>query len=755
MSISIAHIARPSNAYPMFSLVSDQLSLSVNIPDQAGFTEQTGDTHVVMRKLGANESGRSIDLSNMFVIGALGTEIGNPGVTRLRDLALLAPAGRALLNSMPNPSLDAVSIVESLINCAPSGTLCAPFGVDARAVLSLARAIYNRFVSETACVRESCARFTEARVTATKAGGAIAYFTTGLKSTSEGANSDWTFLPAAMNTRCVSKVSIALLLKPNPEDVDKFTTFMKELAKNQEQFPETALAMLFSSKKLFELGSGNASYEPLRRVSVKTSASEIQAPAPVSETAPEKPAERDDIMLASQDHVTQTAGAILKASKKASGSKLDALAACPLFTHAGNGPDSAPEAAESGSLLHKAFETWPAPWLKDQSARGVVERGIRYVDGISATLGNPKVLREHEIEIPGIIRGILDIVVYDEDAGIVHIMDFKTTQSLGAHSMQLHAYAAGFLHGSSGCEKLYLHVVAPLALPDVGEIIASYETPAEVNCAIAGVYAAIASVGAGLDQEHPGTQCKNCSRLGMCKTAQNSFATLMKGTYQPLSNTKYNVLDLANFADKWASEKKSDARKRMSNGETIPGWAFSSSVSPISIDNAKEAIETIREHAVGDDAGAILGALDEATNLSWGKFSSGLRAAGLAESIPVFAGFLGENLSQKATSGRLTRVKLAVDANREAELLATDEFEPEQDSEQDSEQEQALNAGVQHIKTRTETETASAGKIKKTRKSKQKQPALVQLELPFGTSADTPDQAKPESIYRPENSITA
>jgi len=566
-----------------------------------------------------------------------------------------ASAQGTLLFARESKSAQLPRMLSVLAECLPVGAICAPYDKESLLILKHAVTKWDVLFARSARVSERiCVRVAE--------GVAILH----CESTALGDPAP----PKELTGGRVGTVCISMMLRPRVGHELLFSKILSESlpAKAKEPDKDTALGvltMLFAQPILFKKVTQPKVSEPVQ-VPVTTT---TEAPAVAPAEAPVAPAEEPAAPPPAP-----------KQREPLSDSKLDARAACPLFEYASDG--GANEAAESGSLLHKAFETWPAPWLKDTQAREIVQRGVEYLDSVKAQFPDADVLREQRIEVPGVIQGTADVVLVDHDTDTLHVMDFKTTQSLGNHSLQLHAYALGLLHGTPGCERLVLHVIAPLALDEAGTVIAEYTGAAEVNAALSATHAAIASVSLG-STACAGTQCANCEHLGNCAEAKRALVSVLRGTHETLS-VKTDRIKLADCAIKWGEAIKDAAKKTLSEGGRIKGWAFRSSLAPLAVNNAAAALQIIRER--GDSSGddnlndVLNQAADESLSMSWGKFSKWLRDAGYGESIPVIAGLLGNNLSQRHSAGRLVRVALS-EETEEQPANATEEAPTETLSE--------------------------------------------------------------------------
>jgi len=236
--------------------------------------------------------------------------------------------------------------------------------------------------------------------------------------------------------------------------------------------------------------------------------------------------------------------------------------------------EDSPEAAE-GKKLHRAMaalvEKKPLEPLDDEQMAAVKwawdEVQPLMVEGSEC-------LAEMKMHGKDGSSGTIDLVVLCHDC--LHLIDYKfgrADQGDVAGHLQLHQY------GIYACDRWNTHVTLHLIQPRLrshSRILAGQNVLENARAQIAGIVAK--SQNATIDDLNPGSpQCDYCPGKVNCPRLSKELAVLPANAPKiATAEEMTSHMELAAIAEKWAKAVKSEAKRRLMQGEEVPGYTLAS-----------------------------------------------------------------------------------------------------------------------------------------------------------------------------------
>lgn len=298
-------------------------------------------------------------------------------------------------------------------------------------------------------------------------------------------------------------------------------------------------------------------------------------------------------------------------------STIDSLSRCVRFAYS----DSFEDAANEGTLMHKAFETGDLSGLDDEqkacvsTARSYVE-SLKYEGG--AVAADWEDFAEIGLELQGLTYGTSDRLLINRKRKLAHVIDFKATRLDSAHSNQLETYGAGAVEKYPWLERVVTHVVAPrLGRPERKEYDAK-KLLSDVRKFITDLYARIA------DPATAPTECEDlcgkCGNAATCPALGKTVVTVARGMGLPLPevfapDAIVSLRDraiaqvLAGAMINWGEQvKKNNSAFVDASGEGIPGFRRAKRSTGLRVpkDGTADAAALLFK-AFGMDINAVLG----------------------------------------------------------------------------------------------------------------------------------------------------
>ena len=212
-------------------------------------------------------------------------------------------------------------------------------------------------------------------------------------------------------------------------------------------------------------------------------------------------------------------------------SSLDALSLCVRFKY----NDSDNDAADEGTLMHKAFETGNLAGLDDEqkacvsTARDYAE-SLKYEGGAEPSEWTD--LAEVKLELEGLTYGTSDRVLVNEKRKSAHVIDFKATRRESSHGWQLRTYGACAAERYPFLEKVTTHVVAPRLREPERESYNAAKLLSDVRSHIVELYGRIE------DPATPPTPdedlCCKCANAATCPALCKTVTAVATGLSLPL-----------------------------------------------------------------------------------------------------------------------------------------------------------------------------------------------------------------------------
>lgn len=212
-------------------------------------------------------------------------------------------------------------------------------------------------------------------------------------------------------------------------------------------------------------------------------------------------------------------------------SAIDALSRCVRFKY----NDSDEDAADEGTLMHKAFETGDMAGL-DAEQRGCVSTARDYAESLKFEEGgvpsNWEDFSEVKLELPGLTYGTCDRLIVNMKRRLAHVIDFKATRRDTAHGWQLRTYGACAADRYRGLERVVTHVVAPRLGGVEREEFGAAKLLSDVRAHITGLYARIADPATPPAPDED--LCCKCASAATCPALGATVAAVSRGIGLPL-----------------------------------------------------------------------------------------------------------------------------------------------------------------------------------------------------------------------------
>lgn len=287
-------------------------------------------------------------------------------------------------------------------------------------------------------------------------------------------------------------------------------------------------------------------------------------------------------------------------------SAIDSLSLCVRFRY----NDSDNDAADEGTLMHKAFETGNLAGLDDEQKQ-CVEAARVYVDSLKYEGGaEPSEwtdLAEVRLELKGLTFGTSDRLLVNEKRKSAHVVDFKATRRESSHGWQLRTYGACAVERYPFLEKVTTHIVAPRLREPEREEYGAAKLLADVREHIERLYARIA------DPAEPPTPdedlCCKCANAATCPALGRSVAAVARGVSLPLPDAfspdaivslrdRAFAQVLAGAMINWGEQvKKNNAAFVEETGTDIPGFRRSKRSTGLRVpkENVPAAADALRD----------------------------------------------------------------------------------------------------------------------------------------------------------------
>lgn len=147
-------------------------------------------------------------------------------------------------------------------------------------------------------------------------------------------------------------------------------------------------------------------------------------------------------------------------------SMLDNLSRCIRFKYVERKDE---DAADEGTMLHKAFETGNLVGLDNEQTQSV-QSILDLVDSLKATNGGPSnwiELKEGKVMLEDLTFGTMDRALIHKYMPIAYVIDAKFTRRRSEHDMQLKTYAAALVEMTT--DRKLEKVTTVIAAPRIGE----------------------------------------------------------------------------------------------------------------------------------------------------------------------------------------------------------------------------------------------------------------------------------------------
>ena len=262
-------------------------------------------------------------------------------------------------------------------------------------------------------------------------------------------------------------------------------------------------------------------------------------------------------------------------------SSIDSLSLCVRFKY----NDSDDDAADEGTLMHKAFETGNLAGLDDEQ-KACVTTARDYVESLKFEGGSDpsewQDFAEVKLELKGLTYGTADRLLVNPKRRLAHVIDFKTTRRESAHGWQLRTYGACAVELYPEVERVLTHIAAPRLGGIEREEYEAAKLLGDVRAHIEKLYARIA------DPAEPPTPdedlCCKCANAATCPAICKTVATVAAGLRLPLPDVfapdaivslrdRALAQVLAGAMINWGEQvKKNNAAFVDETGTDIPGY---------------------------------------------------------------------------------------------------------------------------------------------------------------------------------------
>jgi len=329
-------------------------------------------------------------------------------------------------------------------------------------------------------------------------------------------------------------------------------------------------------------------------------------------------------------------------------STLENLTLCPCFAY----PEGDNEAAEEGTLLHKALETGNDSGL-DEGQCGLVQAARDYISNIKAAL--PPGHEDHaemEVRLEDLTYGTADRVLIAPPTA--HLFDAKFGRK-GAtdaeNNMQIRTYSAALLNIRPDLESITAHIMAPRAHDFTSATFTRDIIPA--MCAeITALYEMLDDPFERKPRAN-GDLCGICARASKCPEVSKAVVSTARGLGLPVpevfkpealvSTRDRGIAQLiAGVLENWAEQVRKYNLDFVRAGGEIPGFIKRTRSSGVRVprENTLTAFDTIRDTGFLSERDILSGMTLSVSELA--NVAAGVRGTKAAEEKIRLQELLGE-----------------------------------------------------------------------------------------------------------------
>ena len=297
-------------------------------------------------------------------------------------------------------------------------------------------------------------------------------------------------------------------------------------------------------------------------------------------------------------------------------SKLEALSKCPCFQ---SSPHESSDAADEGTLIHKALETQDPAILETDSQQKAYEYCTNTLNRMLTTLQERRprrkiiIHRELRLSVDSLTRGTADVVALCPRTKTLLVLDWKCGQvpvDPPDQNIQLLAYIAGAFQRYPSYTKAYGAIVMPRAPEHTA--MAEFTREA-IDHFTQKTKVIIQAVEDPFKLPTAGWQCRYCCNKSRCpalhKTAMRVVGeqNLLPLPPRPLLDPTHSVepIDLAKamlvakVLPDWCSQVKSRctayALENIDTPDIIPGFALRRRAGGLKVINPREVVDLLEE----------------------------------------------------------------------------------------------------------------------------------------------------------------
>lgn len=258
--------------------------------------------------------------------------------------------------------------------------------------------------------------------------------------------------------------------------------------------------------------------------------------------------------------------------------------------------------------------------VDEEMAEGV-QVYLDHVRGIMSSATEWEVEKRVDLSsVPGMEGGTADFLAFDEESGVLHVVDLKYGRGVGVEvegNPQLLCYGLGALtlYGNRRVAELHLHIVQPRAPHPGGPVRTWVADPLDFHMFRTSLHVA---AGRTLEPDAPlaaGDWCKFCKAAAVCPVLREKALQVAKAEFgevgdgiqlpQPASMTPDQLgalLEEVTLVSDWAKRVLDHAHQEASHGRIPTGFKLVAKRATRKWCSEEEALPVLRQRAGGNES---------------------------------------------------------------------------------------------------------------------------------------------------------